>query len=79
VSAITGCRSCGAPIGSGEVFLPLGETPLANSLPLPTELDRAEPRFSLDVAFCSRCSLVQILETVPAEQLFGEYLYFSSF
>ena len=79
MSAISGCRSCGAAIGAADVFLPLGETPLANSLPLPTDLGRIEPRFPLDVAFCAHCALVQILETVPPEDLFGEYLYFSSF
>ncbi len=36
--------------------------------------------FPLDVAFCSGCTLVQILEVVPPEQLFVDnYLYFSSF
>jgi len=29
--------------------------------------------------FCPACSLVQITETVPAEKLFRDYLYFSSF
>jgi hypothetical protein len=33
----------------------------------------------LDLAFCPACSLVQITETVPPEQLFSDYLYFSSF
>ena len=46
----------------------------------PDDLDGAEPRFPLDVAFCPGCSLVQILEEVPPEQLFVDnYLYFSSF
>ena len=45
-----------------------------------TELASPEPRFPLDVAFCPECSLVQILEEVPPEQLFVDnYLYFSSF
>ncbi len=44
------------------------------------ELQRQEPRYPLDVAFCPDCSLVQILETVPPEELFGaDYPYFSSF
>ena len=29
--------------------------------------------------FCPACSLVQITESVPPEELFGDYLYFSSF
>ncbi len=39
----------------------------------------AEPRFPLDLVFCPDCTLVQITETIPPEQLFSDYLYFSSF
>jgi SAM-dependent methyltransferase len=70
------CRSCG-----GEqltTFLQLGKTPLANSLLRPEDIGRAEPVFPLDVAFCRDCTLVQLLETVPPERMFSEYLYFSS-
>src|SRR5262249_19304301 len=43
-------------------------------------LRAVERKFPLEVAFCPQCSLVQILETVPPDLLFGEgYLYFSSF
>ncbi len=38
-----------------------------------------EPRFPLDLVFCPACALVQITETVPPEQLFRDYVYFSSF
>ena len=71
------CRSC----DSSEVkpFLSLGRTPLANSLLTEEQLDQQEEIFPLDVAFCARCSLVQILETAPPAKLFREYLYFSSF
>jgi hypothetical protein len=71
------CRSCGA--GSLDLVLALGETPLANSLLRKEELEKLEPRFPLDLVFCSTCCLVQITETVPPAQLFSEYLYFSSF
>jgi SAM-dependent methyltransferase len=74
---IDACRSCGGK--SLEVFLALGETPLANALLRLEDLERPEPTFPLDVAFCSDCSLVQILETVPPEVMFSEYLYLSSF
>ncbi len=75
---VTACRSCGA---SGvRPFLSLGKTPLADALVAPDALDEPEPRFPLDVAFCPECTLVQILEEVPPEQLFVDnYLYFSSF
>ena len=72
------CRSC----GSEEllVFLDLGRTPLADRLVPPEKLDEPEPVFPLEVAFCPRCSLVQILETVPPEVLFcDDYPYYSSF
>jgi len=71
------CRSCGSM--SLTTFLALGTTPLANALLCEEDLTRDEPRFPLDVAFCSECSLVQILETVPPDVMFSEYLYLSSF
>jgi len=72
------CRSCGEQ--GLKVFLSLGKTPLADALVRPDEASQDEDRFPLEVAFCPSCSLVQILEEVPAEKLFVEnYLYFSSF
>jgi len=72
------CRSCGGR--DLQVFLSLGELPLSDGLLTAGQLAEAEPRFPLDVAFCPDCTLVQILETVPPEQLFGaEYPYFSSY
>lgn len=60
-------------------MLSLGQTPLANALLSEADHARPEPTFPLDLAFCRRCSLVQILETVPPEQLFRDYVYFSSY
>ncbi len=72
------CRSCGGD--RLEVFLSLGRLPLSDDFLSPERLSREEPRYPLDVAFCHDCTLVQILETVPPEELFGEdYPYFSSF
>ena len=62
------------------MFLSLGDMPLSDGLLAPDDLQRQEPRYPLDVAFCPDCALVQILETVPPERLFGaDYPYFSSF
>jgi len=73
---MVGCRSCGAaPL---EKVLDLGTTPLANALLAATELDKPESTFPLEVAICTACSLVQILETVPPERMFRSYPYFSS-
>jgi SAM-dependent methyltransferase len=63
-----------------EVFLSLGELPLADALLREEDLDRPEPRYPLDVAFCPDCALVQVVEEVPPQQLFVDnYLYFSSY
>jgi hypothetical protein len=71
------CRSCGAK--SVQVFLDLGRTPLADRLLTRAQLAEEEPTYPLEVGFCDRCGLVQILETVPATVLFCEdYPYFSS-
>jgi len=54
--------------------------PLSDGLLAPDDLQREEPRYPLDVAFCPDCTLAQILATVPPEELFGaDYPYFSSF
>jgi SAM-dependent methyltransferase len=72
------CRSCKQP--GLEIFLDLGQTPLADRLLTKEQLEQPEPTFPLEVAFCPNCSLVQILETVPPEELFCDsYPYYSSF
>lgn len=57
----------------------MGETPLANRLLTAAQLDEPEPTWPLDLVWCPECSLVQITETVPAEAMFRDYAYFSSF
>jgi SAM-dependent methyltransferase len=69
------CRSCGA--AGLRTFLSLGEMPLTDAY-VDADLDEPERRYPLDVAFCSNCSLVQILHTVPPEEMFVDYSYFSS-
>jgi SAM-dependent methyltransferase len=72
-----GCRSCGTALHYR--MIDLGEMPLANSY-LPMEANAsAEPVFGLEVMVCDACFLVQIKETVPPEDIFSEYAYFSSY
>ncbi len=71
------CRLCGS--SALEMVLSLGETPLANMLLAEEDLHITEKRYPLNLLFCTDCSLVQIRENVSPEQLFREYLYFSSF
>lgn len=71
------CRACGST--NLQLILSLGNTPLANRLLKQAQLDQAEPTYPLDLVFCHNCVMVQITETVPPEELFRDYLYFSSF
>ncbi len=67
------CRACdGTDLPR---FLSLGPTPLANAfLHSPAEFSR-EPSYPLDVYFCPRCSLVQLLDVIDPEVLFRNYIY----
>jgi len=71
------CRSCGS--SRLDPVLSLGSTPLANSLLDDDTLTRPEARYPLDLVFCPACTLVQITLSVPPEEMFEEYAYFSSF
>jgi SAM-dependent methyltransferase len=71
------CLGCDAPLP--DAFLDLGTLPLANSLVLPDDAARPEPRYPLAVAHCASCQLVQLRDRVPPETMFSDYLYFSSF
>jgi SAM-dependent methyltransferase len=74
------CRSCGGT--HLTLFLSLGNLPLSDGFISQEQLARTteDERYPLDVAFCSDCTLVQILDTVPPELLFDpDYPYFSSF
>jgi SAM-dependent methyltransferase len=75
--AVPVCRSCGQQ--GLHTILALGRTPLANALLTAEQLDRPEPTYPLNLAFCPHCALVQLLETVPPEQMFRDYPYFSSY
>lgn len=72
------CRSCDN-VGL-EPVLDLGLMPPSDRILTRDQLSEEERKFPLDVGFCSECSLLQILETVSPEFLFGpDYMYFSSF
>lgn len=42
------------------------------------DLDKKEVSYPLDVYFCKSCTSVQLLDVIPRETLFGDYLYLSS-
>lgn len=68
------CRTCGSET---ELFLDLGESPIANNL----LVDPSEEvcTYPLGLSQCSSCELVQNLSMLSTEALFGEcYPYLSS-
>jgi SAM-dependent methyltransferase len=77
VTSIHSCRGCSAPLPLP--FLDLGSTPLANAYVHPDRAEWADPTYPLAVAYCPRCHLVQLSDTLQPETLFSNYLYFSSY
>src|SRR5207302_5388483 len=68
---------CDTTIGA-NVYLDLGEQPLANAFLPPTAA--AEPEFTapLQVALCATCGLSQLTVVVDPERLYSRYLFTSS-
>jgi len=75
--SLPACRFCGAALE--HVFADLGTMPLANGFLEPDALARPEPAYPLIARLCTRCFLVQVDEVVPAESIFTDYAYFSSY
>ena len=69
------CRYCGS--GSLERYLSLGEQPPSNSF-IRADQIATEARYPLDVYRCGGCALSQLLDVVPAEAIFDDYVYLSS-
>jgi len=71
------CRFCDNT--NVKRFLELGEMSLANAFLTEDEVNTIkESRFPLDVFFCEGCGLVQIGHVVPPQDMFKDYIYFSS-
>lgn len=71
----TPCRVCGAP-NSVQGFLSLGPLPLGNAFIPPAEVSE-EQRFPLDMGFCTRCFLVQVVAPAPVASLEKVYRHYS--
>lgn len=71
------CRFCDTPLT--ESFADLGETPLANSYVDPGHAATPDPVYPLHARVCRECLLVQVEDVVPAEDIFSDYAYFSSY
>jgi 2-polyprenyl-3-methyl-5-hydroxy-6-metoxy-1,4-benzoquinol methylase len=71
------CRFCNA--GLKRSFVDLGRSPLANSLLSAEDIERGEASYPLHAYVCDNCLLVQLQAFERAENIFSDYLYFSSF
>ena len=71
------CRFCGTNLE--KTFVDLGMSPLCETYPAATELNRGEMFYPLHVFVCEKCFLVQLEEFESPENIFSDYLYFSSY
>ncbi|MBI2885475.1 MAG: methyltransferase domain-containing protein [Candidatus Omnitrophica bacterium] len=69
------CRYCGST--RLAAFLSLGQHPPSNSF-LRVEQVASERRYPLDVYVCQDCWLTQLLDVVPPELIFDDYVYLAS-
>lgn len=67
------CRSCG---GETQLVFSLSNMPLANSLL--NSPDEPYKTYPLELILCESCSLVQLAETIPPEEMFVDYSYLTS-
>ncbi len=70
---ISHCRACGAE--ALEPVLDLGLQPLANALPADPAEFADEAAYPLVLTICRQCGLVQLVDVIDPEVLFGHYLY----
>ena len=71
------CRFCGAKLR--VTFCDLGMSPPSNSFLTRAQLGNAETVYPLHVQVCESCYLVQLQEFETPEQIFSDYVYFSSY
>lgn len=71
----TSCRYCGST--RFVKFLSLGDQPPSNSFILKDQVP-FEINYPLDVYLCQSCFLAQLIDVVPGEVIFDDYLYLSS-
>jgi|SRR5579859_1125266 len=76
-TALRTCRFCGT--GLGTTFVDLGMSPLCETYPAVADLNHGEKFYPLHVFVCEKCFLVQLEEFESPENIFSDYLYFSSY
>jgi SAM-dependent methyltransferase len=71
------CRFCRCKIN--HVFVDLGRSPLSNAFLTKENLEEPEKMFPLKAFVCENCFLVQLPEFETPENIFNDYVYFSSY
>jgi SAM-dependent methyltransferase len=74
---VTACRACGSPLSA--TMADLGLQPPSNAFLASMAEVRHEKRYPLRAKVCGTCKLVQVDYDVAPEELFGNYVYFSSY
>jgi hypothetical protein len=74
---MTQCRICGNELK--QTFCDLGMSPMANAYLSDEHLNQPEVYYPLHTYVCSECLLVQLPVFESPEEIFGDYLYFSSY
>lgn len=71
------CRFCKSELKHDLVDL--GMHPLSNAFIKPDQLSAMEPYYPLHAYVCEKCLLVQLMEFESPQQIFSDYVYFSSY
>ncbi|HZE45118.1 MAG TPA: class I SAM-dependent methyltransferase [Steroidobacteraceae bacterium] len=77
VGIVAGCRSCGGRLT--VTMADLGLQPASNAFIESPAAIQQERRYPLRAKVCEVCKLVQLDYDVAPEELFGNYVYFSSY
>ncbi len=77
VGPVTVCRACGGRLA--VTMADLGLQPPSNAFLTSLEAAGDEKRYPLRARVCGLCKLVQVDYDVAPEELFGNYVYFSSY
>src|SRR5580700_8625454 len=74
---VTACRACGGRLAA--TMADLGLQPASNAYLTSLEAVQQEKRYPLRAKVCESCKLVQVDYDVDPQELFGNYVYFSSY
>ncbi len=77
VGQVSACRACGGALS--VTMADLGLQPPSNAFLTPEQAQQPEKRYPLRAKVCDLCRLVQVDYDVDPQELFGNYVYFSSY